>query len=472
VRAMRQTILSRLVLCFLIAGVSFFILLNTYGMRQLEHKLTEDKKDQLLDEAKLIATEYMSNFYDEKMSLHNLTVQLQSIDTFLHMRVWIVNSDGVIIADTNYAMNAKDKNIYDIAPGILDKAFTKSNTIAGVFSEPMLSVSYKININFKVRGYIVLHTSLQEIKEQTYIYIDLINICLLVFLLILFLLFLYIHYITAVPIKRLMTAAKEYASGNYNYSFSLKGLNEYRDLAAAITYMAGELSKLDDYQKKFVANISHDFRSPLTSIKGYATAIIDGTIPHEMQDKYLNIILFEAERLTKLTSGLLELNSFDNNGTILDITTFDINHIIKRTAESFEGSCREKKITLNLVFAEKQTLVDADMGKIQQVLYNLIDNAIKFSHSNSMIKVRTEEKGEKVFISVKDYGIGIPKDSIKRIWERFYKTDVSRGKDKKGTGLGLSITKEIIQAHNENINVISTEGVGTEFIFSLTKAAE
>ena len=107
------------------------------------------------------------------------------------------------------------------------------------------------------------------------------------------------------------------------------------------------------------------------------------------------------------------------------------------------------------------------MTKIQQVLYNLIDNAKKFSNSNSSIKIETSIKNEKVFISVKDSGIGIPKDSLKKIWERFYKTDVSRGKDKRGSGLGLSIVKEIIQAHNENINVISTEGVGTEFIFTL-----
>ena len=112
------------------------------------------------------------------------------------------------------------------------------------------------------------------------------------------------------------------------------------------------------------------------------------------------------------------------------------------------------------------------MGKIQQVLYNLIDNAIKFSHHNSTIYVETTEKNEKVFVSVKDTGIGIPKDSIPKIWERFYKTDLSRGKDKKGSGLGLAITKEIIQAHNENINVISTEGIGTEFIFSLPKVKD
>ena len=116
--------------------------------------------------------------------------------------------------------------------------------------------------------------------------------------------------------------------------------------------------------------------------------------------------------------------------------------------------------------------ITADFSKIQQVLYNLIDNAIKFSHQDSVITIETTEKNEKVFVSVKDTGIGIPKDSLKKIWERFYKTDLSRGKDKRGTGLGLSIVKEIIQAHGENINCISTEGVGTEFIFTLPIAKD
>ena len=469
---MKKTIWSRLIVCFLLAGVMVFLLLNTYGMQLLERRLKDVKKDQLLDEAKLIASEYISNFYDDKMSLENLTIQLKSIDTFLGIRVWIVNNDGIIIADSSYSRNAKDKSVYDINASLLDNTFTENVYKEEVFFQPMLSLTYPINYNFRSRGFILLHTSEQAITDATNYYLDVINICFLVFLPILFLIFVYIYYITAVPLRILMKAAKEYSSGNYNYALVLKGLSEYQDLGVAVSYMAGELSKLDDYQKKFVANISHDFRSPLTSIKGYAAAILDGTIPHEMQDKYLNIILFETERLTKLTTGLLELNSFENNGTFLDITTFDINHIIKKTAEAFEGACREKKIILNLVFSSKQYLVEADMGKIQQVLYNLLDNAIKFSHNSSKIKISTEEKGEKVFVSVKDYGIGIPKDSIKKVWERFYKTDSSRGKDKKGTGLGLSITKEIIQAHNENINLISTEGVGTEFIFSLTKASD
>ena len=165
---------------------------------------------------------------------------------------------------------------------------------------------------------------------------------------------------------------------------------------------------------------------------------------------------------------MLTLNSLDSKG-YLSRSNFDINRIIKDTAASFEGTCNAKGITFELTFSSNIQMVYADLGKIQQVLYNLIDNAIKFSYDNSVIYLQTSVRFEKVFISIKDTGIGIPRASQKKIWERFYKTDLSRGKDKRGTGLGLSIVKEIIQAHGENIDVISTEGVGTEFVFSLPK---
>ena len=183
----------------------------------------------------------------------------------------------------------------------------------------------------------------------------------------------------------------------------------------------------------------------------------------------MNTVIAETERLNKLTQGMLTLNSLDSKG-FLTRTNFDINRVIKDTAAAFEGACSARGITFDLTFNDSIQMVYADLGKIQQVLYNLIDNAIKFSHEDSIIYIQTSIRYEKIFISVKDTGIGIPKDSQKKIFERFYKTDLSRGKDKKGTGLGLAIVKEIIQAHGENIDVVSTEGVGTEFIFSLPKA--
>ena len=141
-----------------------------------------------------------------------------------------------------------------------------------------------------------------------------------------------------------------------------------------------------------------------------------------------------------------------------------------RTSTNFYRASSPGKCASDRFRISRAVFVLPDLGKIQQVLYNLIDNAIKFSHEDSIIYIQTSIRYEKIFISVKDTGIGIPKDSQKKIFERFYKTDLSRGKDKKGTGLGLAIVKEIIQAHGENIDVVSTEGVGTEFIFSLPKA--
>ena len=195
----------------------------------------------------------------------------------------------------------------------------------------------------------------------------------------------------------------------------------------------------------------------------------DGTIPVELQEKYFKILLFETERLSDLTKDLLTLNEYDTKHLLLDFSVFDIHDIIKKTAASFEGTCTQKRISIELRFTCKVLKVNADLRKIQQVLYNLLDNAIKFSSNDSEIIIETYERSGKVYVSVKDHGIGIPKKSLNKIWDRFYKTDLSRGKDKKGTGLGLAIVKEIIQAHNENINVISTEGVGTEFTFSLSK---
>ncbi len=467
---MRKTLWLRLITCYLASVVLAFVLVNTYGKSLLQQKLINSSKELLADETDFIISEYLSMFTDSTKTSDVMKMQLKSLNRFLNIRSWIVNDIGRIIIDSSDSLNAEGKNVADYYPVLLEAGYTDNVYISELFSEPMLAFTRPISYDYDVSGYIILFSSYKNIETSTATYLDITHLCFLIFLSVLFIVLLYLYLISAIPLKKLTKAAKEYSQGNYNYAVILKGLNDYRELGAAIFYMAGELSKLDDYQKKFVANISHDFRSPLTSIKGFAEAIKDGTIPYEQQDKYLDIILFETERLNKLTSNLLELNRFETKAALLDISSFDINSIIKKTAASFEGICRNKKISINLVFSSKEAYVDADVDKIQQVLYNLIDNAIKFSHNNSDIRVSSEEKGDKIQISVKDYGIGIPRDSINKVWERFYKTDASRGKDKRGTGLGLSITKEIIQAHNENIYVISTEGVGSEFTFSLPKS--
>ena len=178
-------------------------------------------------------------------------------------------------------------------------------------------------------------------------------------------------------------------------------------------------------------------------------------------------MLNETDRLTKLTNGLLTLNNLNTKGMHLDLSDFDINEVVRKVAETFEGTCRKKSIAIELVLMGDELFVHADKGRIEQIVYNLTDNAVKFSHHDSVIKIETAEKKNKIYVSVKDTGVGIPPEDISLIFNRFYKSDSSRGKDKKGTGLGLSIVKEILTAHSENINVISTPGEGSEFIFSL-----
>lgn len=368
--------------------------------------------------------------------------------------------------------NAEPEVIPDFDVTDFGNKYYRTGNFYGHFDTETLSVFSPITVNYKVRGYVIIHKPVGSIVNLSNQLTNLSYQTFALLFLAAFVVLALFTWIVYIPIRKIAQGANEYASGNFEAKIDVHSNDEIGYLAASLNYMANELNTLEEDQRKFVSNVSHDFRSPLTSIKGYVEAMLDGTIPVEMQDKYLNIILFETERLNKLTKSLLELNKFGSHGVMLDITSFDINHTIRMTVQTFEGTCMEKHISFNLILSGETLFVSADFSKIQQVLYNLIDNALKFSHANSAITIETTEKNEKVFVSVKDTGIGIPKDSIKKIWDRFYKTDLSRGKDKKGTGLGLSIVKEIIQAHGENINCISTEGVGTEFIFTLPLAKE
>ena len=272
------------------------------------------------------------------------------------------------------------------------------------------------------------------------------------------------------PVRKIAEGAGEFAAGNMDHRIQVSSDDEVGYLANSLNDMARQLQSADESQKKFIANISHDFRSPLTSIRGYLQAMADGVIPPESYDKYFNIVIGETERLTNLTQSMLSLNSLDEARLGLELSDFDLVRTVRSVCETFEGVCQKKGITFDLIFGAPVITVRADLGRIGQALHNLIDNAIKFSYENGVIRIRLQEVGDKVSVSVRDFGCGIEKDDLGKIWTRFYKSDASRGKDKKGTGLGLSITREIIAAHGETIDVTSTPGSGTEFIFRLPLA--
>jgi len=465
---MRKTLYLKFLLAYLIFGFFGFFIVATFASSMTLEHLKREKADALYKEATLIANTYASDLYSNNISLDTVKKQLDAIDVFIDSTIWIINPSGRMILNTDTPLDVNAEVVVEeFDPTTMAGSYYTTGTFFDSFETEMLSVFAPITTNYKVQGYVVIHTSMDDLRASRESLLSISYIMLIIIFLLSLIILLFFSEFVYIPLRKITTATEQYASGNMHYELSVESEDEIGYLAAALSYMASEIAKNEDGQKKFIANVSHDFRSPLTSIKGYLEAMLDGTIPPELHEKYLGIVLNETERLTKLTNSLLTLNNLNMRGMVLEKTVFDINQVIRNTAASFEGTLNKKKISVELVLTGEELPVEADMGRIQQVLYNLLDNAIKFSHQDSTIKIETTEKHQKVFVSVKDSGIGIPKESLKMIWDRFYKTDLSRGKDKKGTGLGLSITKEIIHAHNENINVISTEGVGTEFIFSL-----
>lgn len=470
---MKKTLFLKFLLAYVIFGCFGFVVVATFSSSLIDERVKSENAQSLYAEASMISQTYASDLYNSEITIESAHHQLKALGIYLSASIWIVNPSGTVMVNSSTIPNIENpKIISDFSPSITAESYYTTGDFFGEFSEEMLIVFSPITSNYKVKGYVVILKPIRDLKEQSNTYLTIMYITLVLLVLLSLIILIFFTEIIYIPLKKIIYATEQYADGNMHYEFSVDTNDEMGYLAGSLNYMASEIARSEDNQKKFVANVSHDFRSPLTSIRGYLEAMLDGTIPPEMHEKYLNIVLNETDRLTKLTNSLLQLNNLNTKGMILEKTEFDMNAIIRDTVATFEGLCEKKNIRISLILVGESMNVIGDMSKIQQVLYNLIDNAIKFSHNDSTITIETREKKSKLCVSVKDTGIGIPKDSLKLIFDRFYKTDLSRGKDKKGTGLGLAITKEIIHSHGENINVISTEGVGTEFIFTIPVAED
>lgn len=465
---MRRTLYLKFLIAYLIFGIFGFAIVATFVSSMTRDNVISKRSDALYAEATTIANTYAADLYSNTAAMDTVKRQLDALDTYLGATLWIINPSGRLIISSKRPVNVDEEIMVEgFDPTATGSSVYVEGDFFGYFRDEYLSVFAPITADFKVKGYVVIHYPMKKISEEAEGFIAIAYLLLVILFLLSMIILIFFTEMVYLPLRRITEATEQYAAGNMHYELTIDSDDEIGYLGAAVSYMAQEIARSEDDQKKFVANVSHDFRSPLTSIKGYLEAMLDGTIPQELHEKYLKVVLNETERLTKLTNGLLTLNNLNTSGMLMDISVFDINKEIRKVVATFEGVCIKKTIAIELILSGDELYVKADMERIKQVLYNLVDNAIKFSHSDSVIKIETSEKHNKVFVSVKDSGIGIPKEQIGQVFDRFYKSDLSRGKDKKGTGLGLSIAREILRAHGENINVISTEGVGSEFIFTL-----
>ncbi len=269
------------------------------------------------------------------------------------------------------------------------------------------------------------------------------------------------------PLKQISTAAKQFANGRFDVRIPVRGNDEIARLAGAMNNMAESLDNYDTMRNTFMSNVSHDLRSPMTSISGFVDGILDGVIPPEKHEYYLRIVSTEIKRLSRLVASLLDLSRIQAGDRKFTPAPFDACEMCREILISFEQKINDKHLEVELDCEEKLIAV-ADRDAIYQIAYNLCDNAVKFSSDGGLFKVSVKKlKNKRILVSVFNQGQGIAPADLPYVFERFYKSDKSRGLNKTGVGLGLFISKTIIEAHGQKIWVESEFGENCCFCFTL-----
>lgn len=274
------------------------------------------------------------------------------------------------------------------------------------------------------------------------------------------------------PLRNMAAAARAFGDGNFSIRVPVTSQDEIGELAIAFNNMASSLSSGESVRRNFIANVSHELKTPMTTIAGFIDGILDGTIPEEKQSYYLNIVSQEVKRLSRLVRTMLDLSRIDSGELRLRPARFDLTNTILIALISFEKAIEDKQLEIRGLENAESLFVDGDPDMIHQVVYNLIENAVKFTNPGGFIEIRILDQDVKTIVAIRNSGAGIAPDELSLIFDRFYKTDKSRSQDKNGMGLGLYIVRTIIRLHGGEINVSSVQNEYCQFEFWLPKKSE
>lgn len=491
---LKKTIFKKLViifvslqiLSFVVTGGFLYYFLKSYGTAQQMETL-----EQTGDNIKTLFYEYVKNIDNSLYtSLFQRTLEIYSISS--NSMIWIVDSSGHIwkyastpdnvikqyADETGYAM-LPDSKQYKPVMSNGDKTIVDTGDFYGFFKDEAFKklgsswLTVQIPCQLIQSGKqetiaaIYLHTPVpQVLKLRASVF----NLFMISGGAAIFLAIILIYVFTlrfTKPLKQINNAAKIIAGGDFSKKLKVASDDEIGQLAVSFNQMADDLQRLEEMRRGFIANVSHELRTPMTSIRGFIEGILDGTIPPEKERSYLAIVRDETNRLNRLVNDLLDLAKMESGEMTLNIRPFDINELVRLCVIKQETIITSKNLEIEANFEVEDLLVEADRDSIERVIINLLHNAVKFSNENGKIFVETAKNKDKVYVSIKDSGIGIDENDKKRIWDRFYKSDKSRGVDKTGTGLGLAIVKNIISEHKQDIWVESEIGSGTKFTFTL-----
>jgi Signal transduction histidine kinase len=488
----KTTIFKRLIAIFLVILIFSFSVISIVMYYFIDNFVTQEKQKELINSGEAITSFITGNseLLNNPSILKILRDQIKIYSFNTDSYVWIVDTEG------NIEMTTKELPELSIQPEILkhmknnspgsvqfsdERQYKKvmassdvtieTGDFYGLFSEthePWLVVANPYTIDGKVQGAVYFMAPMPKIREARMALYKLliVSICVSAFLSIVLVYFFSLR--ISKPLKEINKVAKTIAGGEFKERVNIKSNDEIGELATSFNQMVIALENLEDMRRGFIANVTHELRTPMTSIRGFVEGILDGTIPADKQSYYLNIVKDEASRLSRLINDLLDLSKMEAGEIKLSFRDFDINELIRRCIINLENQITEKDFEIEADFQKEELYVNADSDGIERVVLNLLHNAVKFTPQGGKIKLSSYRSRGKIYVTVEDTGVGIDKDEINLIWERFYKSDKSRSKDKTGTGLGLAIIKNIINEHKQTIKVESEVGKGTKFTFTLT----
>ena len=393
------------------------------------------------------------------------TVYAASMDGLMNVLVYRIEGEQARLVASQTTMDARE-----ISPNGLSRLYEKALENDGVSQEMVHLVHVRVCNDAEGNEYMIfLNSSLEPMTPMVHT-LQRQFVWIFVILLLISLAFVVPMSRRIVkPLVHMNDAAKQLANGNYDANFGIDyGYKETKELAESLTFAAQELSKANCLQKELTANISHDLRTPLTMIRGYAEVMRD--IPEENTPENLQILIDETEHLTELVNDLMDLSKIQSGVRAPIMEFFDLTSVIGEVMSRYEAFTKAQGYHIMLE-AEQNVPVFADRNMILQAIYNLVNNAIHYTGDDLTVTVRQTVIEDRVRISVKDTGEGIPKDQIPLIWDRYYKVDKVHRSARVGTGLGLSIVKGVLEIHNAKYGVESREGEGSEFWFELPISA-
>jgi len=350
----------------------------------------------------------------------------------------------------------------EIVTQAVDSQFAGTGTLGGFFEEAHHVVGVPVHANGQVIGVVF---ACANTAGQMIFLRELLNMFTISAAVVLFVSFVLIYFITSSlirPLKEMLGATQSFSQGDFSKRVQVGGYDELGQLAMAFNNMASTLAVTETTRRSFVANVSHELKTPMTTIGGFVDGMLDGTIPEEKHGHYLSLVSGEVKRLARLVRSMLDTARIETGELSLNPTLFDVSEIMRKTVFNFEQAIEEKKLTLEGLDADK-VWVWADIDLMHQVVYNLVDNAVKFVNEGGVITFHYQTDAQRTYMAIRNTGSGLEKSEVPLLFERFYKSDKSRSLNKSGVGLGLHIVKSIINYHKGEIFVRTAEGEYTEF---------